>query len=270
MKLFTALGSDLVKLSNVLRDTVKRYNSLIPAIITVTSDVDIVGILATKSKAGPNFPGFDGVYSVKQKINLKAGDKLIGAFRSKESLNNNPRYRDDKPENPYFYFYSPKDDKWGIVYADDYKKLVTNSDIKSSLLTKIKQDKKEERNKKLDQLHIEKAKEFKDLNDKYKNKFNFKYVKPEVNEDFRPYFSFRFDVKGTSFQADFRGPDFSYDLGSYKPDLYLPSPDVKTKEDLAEYTSKLQDFLNNWDTIVAYYSEVKAIKDKYYELSRKA
>ena len=94
MKLFTALDSDLVKLSNVLRDTVKRYNSLIPAIITVTSDVDIVGILATKSKAGPNFPGFDGVYSVKQKLNLKAGDKLIGAFRSKESLNNNPRDKD--------------------------------------------------------------------------------------------------------------------------------------------------------------------------------
>lgn len=262
MKLFKALDSDLVKLSNVLRDTISHYRDLIPAVITVTSDVDITAILATKSKSGPKFPGFNGVYSVKDKVSLKAGDKIIGAITSQSSLNNDPRRQDEKPDEPYFYFYSPEKDKWGIVYAADYKKLVSNSDIKSSLLTKIKQDKKDESKKKAEDARELRLAAFAELNAKYKSKFKFKYLKPQyLNNNNKLYYVFK--VHGGSFNDTGFDPAESYYDEGYKPRLYIQSKSFETKNEAQDYINKIQDLLNNWDVIVEYNKEVVEIKNKY-------
>ena len=79
--------------------------------VTINKDIDVVAKMAQKKSQGETFPGFDGVYTVTNKISLKAGKRFIVGLKNKTSLF----------EAPYMYFYDPERNSWGIFYADEYK-----------------------------------------------------------------------------------------------------------------------------------------------------
>lgn len=120
------------KLSKILEDTSRSYDSLAVSIVTVTSDIDIRVSIVGSARKGPVFPGFDGGYREVKTISLAAGNKIIGAV-PKYNVNSDDYYM-------RIYLYLPKADKWcyiSIHNLDSYKKFVSNSDFNSTPSSKF-------------------------------------------------------------------------------------------------------------------------------------
>jgi len=136
-------------------------------VVTVNKDIDVVAKMAQKKSQGEEFPGFGGVYTVTNKISLKSGKRFIVGLKNTTSLF----------ESPYMYFYDPELNSWGIFYADEYKKLVSASDISKSTFENVLEDKKNEEKIRKAEIETRYYSNLKEIVKKYKSKLSAKILK---------------------------------------------------------------------------------------------
>ena len=81
------------------------------------------------------------------------------------------------------YFYDPERNSWGIFYADEYKKLISASDISKSTFESVLEDKKNEEKIKKAEIETRYYNNLKEIVKKFKGKLSAKVLKIEERDD---------------------------------------------------------------------------------------
>ena len=258
MKIFKSMNLVAASLGSTLKKFKQKYsNSITLAVVTINKDIDVVAKMAQKKSQGEAFPGFDGVYTITNKINLKAGKRFIVGLK-----NTSPLF-----EAPYMYFYDPEMDSWGIFYANEYKKLVSASDISKSTFETVLEDKKNEEKIRKAEIDSRYYDNLKGIVKKFKGKLSAKVLKIEERDD-----GTRLTMGIDSFQmpgvpsVTIYSFDRGYDgeeTGGIK-EISFSSGRCSNKKELANFVSALDDIKNNWDVWSQYLIEAGKAKADYF------
>jgi len=144
-----AKGLVATNLTKVLREFRKNNKDYKVAVITVNTKVT-VGVYW--GNTGDKFDE-KGKFSIQDTLKLQPGDKLLATVKNSSNLNT---------KKNAIYVYDENKGAWGRIPGGYAKKLIESSDIRASLLESIVDNKKDSRQKELDDLQ----KQTNDTNDK--------------------------------------------------------------------------------------------------------
>ena len=130
MKIIANITTKATDLTKAFRSIKKKYSKDYK--IAVIEVKDKVSISIYYANSGDDFKGFDGKYPNQQPVKFVSGDKLISLIP-----NSSPLTKDIGS-----FVFDPERNAWGKIPKGYYKKLITNSDIRESLIEKVI-DKKE-------------------------------------------------------------------------------------------------------------------------------